>query len=662
MSWRMLRTLTVLFAVSLVGCSNRPLMNFGSRAQELETGFSDASEKDARATYDSTRGTGILASANSKSVDELIDQASALAERAGDEDTDKLVEARSLFQAALRQRPDDVAINHQLAIVSDRMQDFVQAEKHYKAAIRKRPRDANLLSDMGFSYFLQERYDEAEKHLQKAIAIEPGHKHAATNLGALHAAQGRKDEARSWFERGSSKADAERYMAAFFDQQNSDSGEAERNEFQHSMPAEIRPSNNLPQIVAGPSSRAPDNDRPFPGGQGEERPAPQTTPRNSPNPFDSVATATPASTPTGVNPPESAGNPFETSEVAHRPTPPAQPANPFSNSVVNQQPVAQPQRPAPQPQPRVIQQPATAAPPRRMAMTPAQPRGQDAIRPLATDNSTGPPVWKHAPTGDSPPTINARPQTVAGATHQFENSGLGTIRTAGTENPNPFATQAVATTTPAQPAVAQPAPAQPAPFQPQPARATTPDAHAQWAGMNAGPGALFPFGKARPVIPQNQQPINAPQNVPSMPAIQQVQGQLTNGLGQIRNAVQTTVEDTQAQFGDLIQNGQAAIPTANYDAQINNAVQSTVGAVKQMLPQTQPNAQLPQYGSQMGNAAGQVIQNTQNRFGQQINGATRQLQNSAQQIQNSAQQIQNSAQQQLNNFPLPTIVPGVKQN
>ena len=666
MSWRMLRMLTVVATIALTGCTNRTLMNWGNRDSAAAFSGTDQ-EREPEATYE--KASGLMAAANAASADQLVDQATALSEGASDDDTAKLVEARSLFQAALKQRPDDFAIHHQLAIVSDRLNDFRQAEQHYRAALKKRPRDANLLSDLGFSYFLQERYREAEDQLQKAIRIEPGHKRAATNLGALHAAQGHRDEALSWFERGGTREEAQKNMAVFFKDAADSVGDAADTEaLVHNVPPEIRaaeesaPARNLPRIVAGASAgnRMPQNnvDNAFATTASAQSEFGDTNPFEAASSHRDVA-ENPAAAPAEPNP-------FEVSASG----PAAPQNNPFENSVVNQRPVSH-TPPAVANTNRI--QPAQFSPAR--PPKPAGTTNNSAIHVVKPEPRATLDAYPHAPIGDDPVDIVARGrQNVTQANHTTINGvdpASGSIRTAGAESAaNPFESAAPQMPPAASLHVSPQAPAQPNPFeQKTPAQPTTsmpaasPDAHAQWVGMNAGPGAMFPYGKARPVVPGSQKsaPSNAEllQSIPSMPNVQQIPGQLGQGVGQIRNAVRTRVENAQGQFEDLIQHGQSVVPTANYSQQVDQTLSTATQTVQQygQQIQSQAGAAIEPYrktaGQVLNNVSGQVRQNA----GQQMNRGAQQLNGMNNRIQDVSNQVQNA----VNDFPLPTITPGLKQ-
>ena len=168
----------------------------------------------ARAEHEDDAGDGSRLPRNA-SVDALVEAAHELVRESDGRDTAMLRKAQTLLEQALRQRPDDAAIHHQQGIVADFLVDYELAERHYRNALELTPRDANLLCDMGYSCFLQERYDESETWLLRALEFNSDHKVAAVNLGAVYAARGRYDDALAWFRRGGSEEEAQANLAEF---------------------------------------------------------------------------------------------------------------------------------------------------------------------------------------------------------------------------------------------------------------------------------------------------------------------------------------------------------------------------------------------------------------------------------------------------------------
>lgn len=134
-------------------------------------------------------------------------------------------EARMTYTGALAVSPNSPDVNHRLAIIADKQQQFSLADQFYQTALRSRPKDPNLLSDLGYSYSLRGNAKQAEKTLKQALAIEPNHRGAMANLGTLYAQQNRYEDALAMFRKGSpTESEARQNMAKLFpDAEASDS-------------------------------------------------------------------------------------------------------------------------------------------------------------------------------------------------------------------------------------------------------------------------------------------------------------------------------------------------------------------------------------------------------------------------------------------------------
>lgn len=123
-------------------------------------------------------------------VEQLIKSGQAAIRAAGTGDSAKLDEARQIFQQVLQFDPENASANHGLAIVADLRKEWQAAEYHYKIALQKRPQDPSLLNDLGYSYLLQNRFHEASQYLTQAIQISPQHERAHINLALLSLKRG----------------------------------------------------------------------------------------------------------------------------------------------------------------------------------------------------------------------------------------------------------------------------------------------------------------------------------------------------------------------------------------------------------------------------------------------------------------------------------------
>ena len=123
-------------------------------------------------------------------VDDLVRFGQAAIREAGQNDPGKLNQARDLFSQALALDGTSASAHHGMAIVADLQQDWTAAEMHYKQALRSRTQDPSLLNDIGYSYLLQGRYHEASQYLNQALQFSPKHERAHINLALLSLKRG----------------------------------------------------------------------------------------------------------------------------------------------------------------------------------------------------------------------------------------------------------------------------------------------------------------------------------------------------------------------------------------------------------------------------------------------------------------------------------------
>ncbi len=102
----------------------------------------------------------------------------------------QLGRARQYFQEALDLDSSNAWAHHGIAIVADLEEDWPAAEDHYKLALRQRPQDPGILNDLGYSYLLQNRYYESSQYLNQALQVSPQHEHAHINLALLSLKRG----------------------------------------------------------------------------------------------------------------------------------------------------------------------------------------------------------------------------------------------------------------------------------------------------------------------------------------------------------------------------------------------------------------------------------------------------------------------------------------
>jgi tetratricopeptide (TPR) repeat protein len=98
------------------------------------------------------------------------------------EERGETAEAQKLYEAALRENPDDGAVHQRLGVLLARRGETTAAEHHLRAAAIHNPASVEAANDLGYCYFLQGRFAEAEAELRRALEIDPNHLIAANNL------------------------------------------------------------------------------------------------------------------------------------------------------------------------------------------------------------------------------------------------------------------------------------------------------------------------------------------------------------------------------------------------------------------------------------------------------------------------------------------------
>lgn len=118
-------------------------------------------------------------------INQLIRSGQTAIREAGQGNPAKLQEAQQIFYQVLQAEPTNPSASHGLAIVADLQKDWKTAEHYYKQALQQRPQDPSLLNDLGYSYLLQNRFHDASKFLTQAIQLSPQHERAHINLALL---------------------------------------------------------------------------------------------------------------------------------------------------------------------------------------------------------------------------------------------------------------------------------------------------------------------------------------------------------------------------------------------------------------------------------------------------------------------------------------------
>lgn len=125
----------------------------------------------------------------------------------------QLDQAKMAFEEVLRVEPNHATAHQGLAMVADLTKNWGESDFHYKQALRIRPRDPGLLNDVGYSYLLQGRYQEAGSYLNQAIELNPRHEKAQENLAMLSLRKGDRADAESRLMKLYPVGEAKRHLA-----------------------------------------------------------------------------------------------------------------------------------------------------------------------------------------------------------------------------------------------------------------------------------------------------------------------------------------------------------------------------------------------------------------------------------------------------------------
>src|SRR5688500_8325365 len=68
--------------------------------------------------------------------------------------------AGKIYDAALREHPENAALLHRAGIAADMRKDHAQAERYFLAAAAQEPTNPELLGDLGYCYYLQGKLDQ----------------------------------------------------------------------------------------------------------------------------------------------------------------------------------------------------------------------------------------------------------------------------------------------------------------------------------------------------------------------------------------------------------------------------------------------------------------------------------------------------------------------
>lgn len=116
------------------------------------------------------------------------------------ESTDRVDDALSLLQTAVRLKPDYVPARSNLGNALARMDRWPEAIAEYQAALRLSPDSLKAHNNLGNAYLRNGRFEEALREFQLALSIDPKSPTVHNNLGSAFSNMGRLPEALREFE------------------------------------------------------------------------------------------------------------------------------------------------------------------------------------------------------------------------------------------------------------------------------------------------------------------------------------------------------------------------------------------------------------------------------------------------------------------------------
>lgn len=122
-------------------------------------------------------------------------------------------QARAVYEAILRDNPNQPVAHHRLAILAASEPDFARAESHFQQALAAGEPNTELLRDYGYLLYMQDRLPEAEQVTRQALERDPLNKAAHNNLGLIIGEQGRFPEAMEAFRKAGSEAECHANLA-----------------------------------------------------------------------------------------------------------------------------------------------------------------------------------------------------------------------------------------------------------------------------------------------------------------------------------------------------------------------------------------------------------------------------------------------------------------
>jgi cytochrome c-type biogenesis protein CcmH/NrfG len=111
-----------------------------------------------------------------------------------------LLSAVESARESLRQNPDDVHLNTQMANSLFDTQKYHAAIPFYKRVLQQTPNNIEVCVDLGVSYFNIEMLDSASIAMHRALEIDPTHVKALFNLGVIYYNTGDLKQAKNHWE------------------------------------------------------------------------------------------------------------------------------------------------------------------------------------------------------------------------------------------------------------------------------------------------------------------------------------------------------------------------------------------------------------------------------------------------------------------------------
>lgn len=122
-------------------------------------------------------------------------------------------QATQLYQAILRENPQDQSAHHRLAVIAAQEQKLELANQHFEQALACGNPTPELLTDYAYSHYLQHNLDKAEQAVRQALALEPQNKAAHNNLALILGDKGQFEASLAEFRKVVGEAEAQANLA-----------------------------------------------------------------------------------------------------------------------------------------------------------------------------------------------------------------------------------------------------------------------------------------------------------------------------------------------------------------------------------------------------------------------------------------------------------------